>query len=624
MPKYEGKARAPEFPDGADWLNVERPLQMSDLRGKVVLLDFWTYCCINCMHIISDLKRLEEKYADELVVIGVHSAKFTTERETENIRQAVLRYDIAHPVVNDGEMILWRQYGVTAWPTVVLVDPEGKVAAFTSGEGVYDALDALIGEMVEVFATRGIIRRGQLELKPERAQLQPAPLAFPGKVLADDASARLFVSDSNHNRIAVLSLERYSVVDVIGCGGGGCDDGAFERATFSNPQGMALDGSMLYIADTGNHMIRCADLAARKVTTIAGTGRQATRFNAAGPGKTTPISSPWDLVLVRGSLYIAMAGLHQLWRLVLASGEVRPHAGSGREARIDGRLLSAALAQPSGIATDGIRLYFADSETSSVRAADLTPDGIVETLVGGDLFDFGDNDGRGFEVRLQHPLGIAHHGGMLFVADTYNNKIKIVSIAEQTCTTFLGTGKAGCNNGDARKATFDEPGGLSIARGKLYIADTNNHLIRTADLQTGRVDTLETKGLAEPAPGPPAPAAAVESLEPGGGTLSVAIELPNGMKLNEQAPSMVWMLTSNAAVLSFYGRPEVTFSKPSFPIDVPLALSEGAARVVINFHIYYCGTGGDSLCHFREGKLAIMVEVKRGAGARRIKALIAV
>ncbi|HEX2869201.1 MAG TPA: thioredoxin-like domain-containing protein [Ignavibacteriales bacterium] len=128
---------APEFPDGLDWLNVDHPIKLSDLRGKVVLLDFWTFCCINCMHIIPDLKKLEAKYPGELAVIGVHSAKFLSEQETGNIRQAILRYDIEHPVVNDKDFKIWTSYGANAWPTVVLIDPRGDVVGHHSGEGVY-------------------------------------------------------------------------------------------------------------------------------------------------------------------------------------------------------------------------------------------------------------------------------------------------------------------------------------------------------------------------------------------------------------------------------------------------------------------------------------------------------
>ncbi|MBI4551468.1 MAG: redoxin domain-containing protein [Candidatus Latescibacteria bacterium] len=487
-PSFAGKVNAPEFPSGADWLNTDRPLSLRDLRGKVVLLDFWTYCCINCMHVLPDLKKLERKYPEELVVIGVHSAKFFTERETENIRQAILRYEIEHPVINDHEFRLWRQYGVRAWPTLVLIDPAGKVIGQASGEGIFEPFDQVISAVIQEFDARGLIDRTPLGLKLEKAHERDSILSFPGKVLADEASGRLFVADSNHNRIVVAGLDDGTVLDIIGSGATGLDDGSFERAAFTHPQGLALDGNRLYIADTENHAIRRADLTARTVERIAGTGEQARQSNVAGHGTSVALNSPWDLVVHKKTLYIAMAGPHQVWALDLETHEAAPYAGTGAEALRDGPLRQASLAQPSGLTTDGKKLYFADSEVSAIRAADLNPNGRVETIVGADLFEFGDIDGVGEIVRLQHPLGVVSHDGLLYVADTYNNKIKKIGPKTRASTTFIGSSQAGYRDGD--DPLFDEPGGVSIARGKLYIADTNNHVIRVADLATGHTTTF--------------------------------------------------------------------------------------------------------------------------------------
>ncbi|HEX8091522.1 MAG TPA: thioredoxin-like domain-containing protein, partial [Blastocatellia bacterium] len=482
MPEYEGKVNAPDFPAGIEWLNTDRPLFLRELRGKVVVLDFWTYCCINCMHIIPDLKKLERKYASELVVIGVHSAKFAGERETDNIRQAILRYEIEHPVVNDKDMTVWQQFGVRAWPTLLLIDPAGKVVGYTSGEDIYEPFDKLIGKIVDAFGAKGQLDRRPLKLRLERYRAPAAMLAFPGKVLADEKSKQLFIADSNHNRIVVVSLEDASVREVIGGGGAGASDGRFADSSFNHPQGMAFDGRVLYVADTENHAIRAIDFERRAVTTIAGTGEQSRHYVLfGGQGLQTPLNSPWDLVLHDGLLYIAMAGPHQLWRMNPKTGGIAPYAGSGREDIIDGPLAEAALAQPSGITTDGRRLYFADSEVSAIRSASLDPGGNVETVVGQGLFDFGDRDGRGPEVRLQHPLGVVYHAGALYVADTYNNKIKRILPESKSAETLAGTGEGGLRDGAG--AAFDEPGGVSAAFGKLYVADTNNHAIRVVDLK---------------------------------------------------------------------------------------------------------------------------------------------
>lgn len=625
MPEYEGKVNAPEFPEGMEWLNTERPLSIRGLRGKVVLLDFWTYCCINCIHIIPDLKRLEAKYADELVVIGVHSAKFYGERETENIRQAMLRYEIEHPVVNDRDMTVWRMYGARAWPTVMLIDPAGKVVGYMSGEGVYEPMDDAIGKVIKRFDERGQLDRKPLNLRLERDRMPASLLAFPGKVLADEKSGQLFIADSNHNRVVVLSLDDHSVKEVIGSGGSGIDDGTFESATFNNPQGMAFDGKSLFVADTGNHAIRSVDLESRIVSTLAGTGEQARPYNSGGPGRETALSSPWDVVLYEGALYIAMAGPHQLWRLDLKTGETRPFAGSGREALIDGPLLRSALAQPSGITTDGKKLYFADSEVSAIRSADIDPRGEVETIVGVDLFEFGDVDGKADDVRLQHPLGVAYHDGAVYVADTYNNKIKRVSPTTRTAETFLGTGEEGLRDGE--RAAFDEPGGLSIAFGKIYVADTNNHAIRVADLKTRKVETVRIKGLEKLMPrarlskfAGESVSLAAQKVEPGDAILRIELELPSGFKLNADAPTSVLVSAPESGPVRLDAGPQQILRNPDFPVDMKVKLIEGQGSVEITYSLYYCEADRDTLCFFKEARLAVPLQVSKGSGNRTASA----
>jgi hypothetical protein len=310
-------------------------------------------------------------------------------------------------------------------------------------------------------------------------------------VLADAGSGRLIIADSNHNRIVIASLEG-KVLGVVGSGEKGLRDGAFGEARFNDPQGLCLgENEVIYVADTKNHAIRRVDLSHQNVKTLAGTGEQAMMFHKGGAGASVALNSPWDVAMAGHALYVAMAGFHQLWRLDLRSLEVRPYAGSGREGILDGPLSSAELAQPCGVATDGERLYFADSETSSVRTAELGGGGRVRTLVGQDLFVFGDRDGAGGDARLQHVQGIDLHDGGLLIADTYNNKVKAVSQRDGRVTTIAGSGEAGLRNGVGTTARFHEPGGLSAAAGKLYVADTNNHAIRVVDLRTGWVTTLE-------------------------------------------------------------------------------------------------------------------------------------
>ena len=450
------------------------------------------------MHIFPQLRKLERKYASELVVVGVHSAKFPTEKETDSLTAAVRRCELEHPVINDAEFQVWQQYSCRAWPTLMFIDPRGNVIGKHEGELTFEQFDTLMSGMVAEFDELGIMQRSPLPTTPP-----PGPqndLSYPGKVLADEAGGRLFIADTNHNRVMVSSFDG-DVQQVIGTGEEALVDGPLAQSAFNHPQGMAVDGDILYVADTENHAIRRVDLQAGQVETIAGTGEQGYDRTGGRPGPSTSLSSPWDLALHNGVIYIAMAGIHQIWSLDLESGIVGPYAGSGREAITDGPLATSALAQPSGITTGsdgsgGERLFFADSETSSIRNADLDPNGSVRTLIGLGLFEFGDVDGDDFRVRMQHPIGITHHvsddgGGVLYVADTYNHKIKRVLPKTRSAFTVAGIGKPGHVDGPFAQACFSEPSGLSIANGMMYIADTNNHAIRVADMDTGEVATLE-------------------------------------------------------------------------------------------------------------------------------------
>jgi thiol-disulfide isomerase/thioredoxin len=478
---------APELEGGVAWLNTAGPLRLKDLRGKIVLLDFWTLCCINCMHVLPDLARLEKKYPNELVVIGVHTAKFENEKNTESIRKAILRYEISHPVVNDAEQRIWETFGSRSWPTLCLIDPEGYLIARGSGEGLYDALDREISRLIKIHKAKKTLDEKPRKFQLARAQERgDSPLFFPGKVLADAAGKRLFIADSTHHRIVITDLDGKKIA-IAGSGEPGHADGAFAAARFNDPQGMALQGDLLYVADRKNHLIRALDLKAQSVKTIAGTGVQGQDREMGGPPLKTALNSPWDMLLHKDRLFIAMAGHHQIWVLDFAKGSVAPYAGDGREDIRDGTLSMSRFAQPSGLTSDGKTLWVADSEVSAVRAVPLDGESEVKTLVGKGLFRFGDVDGEADRVRLQHALGLAYADGKLYVADTYNSKLKLLDPIQRTCATFLGGA-----------GQFSEPGGISYADGKLYVADTNAHRIRVVDVKTKAVTTLKLQGVEAP------------------------------------------------------------------------------------------------------------------------------
>ena len=449
--------RAPEFKAKA-WLNVPSPLTMAGLSGKVVVLDFWTYCCINCMHVLPDLARLEEKYAGKaFAVVGVHSAKFTNEALVDNIRQAVLRYEVRHPVAVDDDFGTWNAFGVDSWPTIIVVAPDGRIAGRFSGEGNYEEIDGLVAGLLKQFA--GKLKPAPIPLKQEEAP--EGLLSFPGKCAYDSGAGLIAVSDSNHNRILLLD-ESGMILDTAGCGKAGLVDGQFGSACFSRPQGLCFSAGKLYVADTENHAVRVVDPAARTVHTIAGDGTQG--GNRPDSVAVTRLSSPWDLAVAGKTLYVAMAGNHQIWKIRLLSGLVEPYAGTGMEAVRDGPANDACFAQPSGLALIGSSLFVADSEASTIRWIDLEGNDTVHTIAGsGKLFGFGDLDETGHRARFQHPLGLAAYGEDVLVADTYNHKVKLLEPHTGKVTTFFSEGLA-------------EPAGCcSLGAGRVLVCDTNNH-----------------------------------------------------------------------------------------------------------------------------------------------------
>ncbi|MEM9922417.1 MAG: thioredoxin-like domain-containing protein [Cyanobacteria bacterium P01_D01_bin.50] len=490
------RIRAPELPQNYSWLNTNKPLSLKQLRGKIVILHFWTYCCINCLHVLPDLKYLERKYNYSAIVLGIHSAKFDNEKEIENIRQAILRYDIEHPVLIDRDFRVWQEYTVRAYPTFAIVDPQGYLVTSLTGEGKRQILDELIVKLIKQHQEKGTIdsQEFKLILEKQKAPLI-SPLAFPGKVLATDS--KLFIADTGHHRIVVSNLNG-EVLHIIGSCKAGLKDGSFKETEFFAPQGMAFDkiNDILYVADTENHAIRKVNLQHKNVETIAGNGQQSFDFQILdNTGFKTALNSPWDLVKTENKLFIAMAGCHQIWKLNLEDNSIQIYAGRGAESCVDGELSESAFAQPSGITSNGNELFIADSEVSSIRGINLDNQKVRTICGSGDLNAFGDIDGNGFDVRLQHCLGIEYANHCLWVADTYNHRIKLVNPGFGDCRSILGSGRKGLQNGKAENSLFYEPSGISVFDDYLYIADTNNHAIRRVNLNTLVVETMDFSGL---------------------------------------------------------------------------------------------------------------------------------
>lgn len=515
------RVRAPEL-QGRGWINTGgKSLSLADLRGKCCVLDFWTFCCINCLHVLDELRELEERHADTLVIVGVHSPKFVHEAEYQAVVDAVERYGVHHPVLDDPELATWKQYAVRAWPTLVVIDPEGYVVAQHAGEGHAHALETLVSELEAEHAAKGTLRRGEGPYVPPEPE--PTDLRFPGKAVRLPGSGHFLVSDTTRHQLVELDADGETVVRRIGSGERGLADGPAETARFSEPQGLLVlpsaggDGpdGLLLVADTVNHALRTYDPATGEVATVAGTGKQWWQGSPTdGAAREVALSSPWDLAWFEDRVWIAMAGVHQLWTYDPAEGTVAVAAGTTNEGLVDGPAREAWFAQPSGLSAAGGRLWVADSETSAVRWLTRDEDGdlVVRTAVGTGLFDFGHRDGDAGQALLQHPLGVtALADGSVAVADTYNHALRRYDPATGAVTTLA--------------TDLREPSGAVLADDDIVVVESARHRLTRLRLpeEAVRVDAVAHRTQRT-----------ATEVAPGKLRLDVVFQAPAGQKLDER------------------------------------------------------------------------------------------
>jgi thiol-disulfide isomerase/thioredoxin len=583
------------------WLNTSRALKADDLKGRVLLVDFWTYCCINCMHVFPDLKALEREFGSDLTVIGVHSAKFENEKDRENIRQAILRNELEHPVVDDAEFVVWKHFDVNSWPTLVLIDPTGRVDLTLSGEGHLAELRARIRALVDKF--QGQLTTPPLPIQLEKSKAPVTTLRFPSKlayVSNYEGSPALFISDSNHNRVIGVRPDSGQIFLSVGDkDNAGFADGGFSDARFNHPQGLLYRDKMLYVADLENHALRLIDLKESRVSTLAGQGKQGSVRNPKdSPATQTFLSSPWDIAFypTEKQIAIAMAGTHQIWTYDLDQKTLNLLAGSGVENIVDGPALSSALAQTSGLSRLDNDLYFVDAETSSLRVLEK---GEAHTLIGSGLFKFGFKEGSKDSALLQHPLGLYADRKLIYVADSYNHSIRTYDLNTHKLSTLVGDGKRGFENGIGAKARFNEPNSVIKDGDRLFVGDTNNQAIRIVDLKSKRVSTLEIKEvethtkqkkISETLPNViHAPDLTVVPNRP----LSLKITLPEHWKINEEAPSFLalFQMTAKGPLLAAQWDRHSLKSKS---IQLPALKTPGPYRLQGTF--YYCKETKNALC----------------------------
>jgi thiol-disulfide isomerase/thioredoxin len=527
MTTATGRVRAPELRGAGGWINTDRPLSLRDLRGRVVVLDFWTFCCINCLRVIEELRDLEERFGDRLVVIGVHSPKFPHESDHSAVVRAVARHRIAHPVLDDPEMETWQQYGVRAWPTLVVIDPDGYVVAMASGEGNGQALAGVIEHLLE---GRDDLAAGAAFSK--FSTVRETTLSYPGKV-ASDGGSRIVVADTGNDRVLVCDLEGQILERHDG---------------FHQPQGVRFDGDRLLVCDAASGQVVAIAMADGTRTVLV-----------------SGLRSPWDCVrLEDGRIAIAEAGLHRIIAIPGDGGQAASIAGAGAEGLRDGPAATAHLAQPSGLTrVPGDGVAFADSEVSALR---VLRDGIVETLVGHGLFEWGVADGDRSSARLQHPLGVAALAdGGIAVADTFNSLLRIWA--------------AGALRTVALSEPVDEPGGLDLLPdGRVVVADTNHHRVVIVDVSTGEVVEIPIQ---EARPGAAIPAAALSGATGERLTLTASLDLDGAALDVTQGPPVHVNVSADPPAL--LGPGPRAWALDALPVSVNVQLgAPGTGTLVVD------------------------------------------
>ncbi|HSE10860.1 MAG TPA: NHL domain-containing thioredoxin family protein [Nocardioidaceae bacterium] len=584
------RVRAPQL-KGRGWLNTAgRAYSIADFRGRFVLVDFWTFCCINCLHVLDELRPLEKKYDGELVVIGVHSPKFVHEADPDALEAAVERYEVAHPVLDDPDLETWQAYTARAWPTLVLIDPEGYVVAQYAGEGHEHAIDALIAELREEHLAKGTLQPGSSPFV--RPIPEPRDLRFPAKTIRL-AGHGFLVADAGHHQLVELADDAETVVRRIGSGGRGRADGGPGKAEFNEPNGLvalppevaAQTGYDVVVADTVNHLLRGLDTSTGTVRTVAGDGKQWMQ----GDG-TASLSSPWDVAWWQGKVWVAMAGIHQLWTFDPLTGEVEVAAGTTNEGLVDGPLPEAWFAQTSGFAVDGDRLWVADSETSSLRYLEQ---GQVHTAVGKGLFDFGFQDGPADEALLQHPLGVTVlPDGSFAVCDTYNGAVRRFDPMTKTLSTIA--------------TDLAEPSGAVVDGDHLVVVESAAHRLTRVPLG----QAARAAGFSHTTQRPVTEIAGDE-LE-----LVVSFEPPPGQKVDDRfGPSSQLLVSATPPALLKDGEGRGTELTRTLVIDS--AVGDGVLHVAARAASCDAEGGEGAACHMHQQDWGVPVRVASD-GVRRL------
>ena len=585
------------------WLNSARNITASDLKNRIILVDFWTYSCVSCLQLVPEIKKLEAEFGDKLTIIGVHSSKFQNDKEIESIKKAIIKYDITNPVINDSNSAIWKSFNISALPTIVLIDPKGKISKKYQGNISGRKISEDVQKLIKKYHYS--LNHNKLPIVLEKNKTVESILKFPSGIgFAHNFSYKniaktngLIISNTSRNTIMIVSLDGTTLLE-IGSGNAGSDDGDIANASFNFPHGLLFKDNVLYVADTGNHLLRKVDFATGEVATIIGTGKNGSILTTKNTATTTSLSSPWDIKFFPDTKHIIISnsGTNQLLKYNIANNIIEPFAGNGELDLIDGTYPNNSLAQPSGLSVASGNLYFVDPGTSSLRVSNK--EGVVKTIIGKGVFSFGHKNGTKEEALMQHPIGLSADDTGIYIVDTYNHLIRRFDFKTNSLSDYSGDFK-GDKVGDTNNTSYNAPEAMVAVLDKFYIADTNNNrIIELA--RNGRsskllniipITKLPKEGLAEYLPNlATIPSKKVKS----DSEINLSFDMNAGWKINQLAPSffnLVEIKNNKEAnlIVSFDGE-TIKSGKVKLP-----KLSK-KYTYYLQGTVYYCEDKKDAIC----------------------------
>lgn len=579
------------------WLNLADDLKVSDLKNRVILLDFWTYDCVNCLQVNSKIKELEQEFGSKLTVIGVHCSNFESAKNTAAVRKAVIKYDIDYPVINDQNLAICNSFKPESienieLPTAILLDYHGQVSRKYIGRNdINKHLKEDVSKLIAKYNYR--LNRDLLPILLEKNKITGHVLSFPTRLEYvkdfEYNGARfpaMFIANSGKNNIIISSMAG-EIIATIGSLRQGFDDGDFDTASFDLPNGMVYKNHKLYVADTNNDAIRVVDFKENKVSTLI-----AGEISNQNDSSAITLSSPTDIKFYpdADNIIIASAGNNQILQYDLTKQTSKIIAGDGQNGIKDGKYPQNSLAQTSSLAVFGQKIYFVDAKSSSLRVIDK--DGTLTTLAAKGVAE-------SEKSLLEHPLSLTVDDTGIYIADSYNNSIKKYDFSSHKINNFIGTKNSGNNLGSKGNTEFDEPNGIVSVIDKFYIADSNNDrivVINRGNLKSSILNVmpplrLPKDGLLEYLPN----LQKLKNIEVNAKELvTIKINLPSGYKINELGPSFINLLKltkNNQADLIANFDWRVIKNR-----EIKLPKLNIGKNYILQGTIYYCSNQANSLC----------------------------